>query len=71
MNVSVAAAPLLWAMLFGTVGIGYFVYGRKRGAVVPLICGVALMVYPYFVANVVLLIFIGIVLMAVPYFISV
>ena len=53
-------------MLFGTVGIGYFVYGRKRGAVVPLICGVALMVYPYFIANVALLIVIGIVLTAVP-----
>jgi len=63
----VNTASLLWATLFGTVGVGYFVYGRKRNAVVPLVCGVALMVYPYFVANLILLVVIGLVLMAVPY----
>ncbi len=34
----------------------------------PLVCGVALMVYPYFVANVPVLIGIGVVLITVPYF---
>jgi hypothetical protein len=36
--------------------------------VVPLVCGIALMVYPYFIANVTVLVMIGAVLVAIPYF---
>jgi hypothetical protein len=43
-------------------------YGRKQRAVVPLLCGLALMVFPYFVSNNILLVIIGVALMAVPYF---
>jgi hypothetical protein len=35
---------------------------------VPLLCGLALMIFPYFVAKVALLVGIGIVLMMIPYF---
>jgi hypothetical protein len=35
---------------------------------VPLLCGIALMVYPYFVPNAIALVGIGIVLMGIPYF---
>jgi hypothetical protein len=56
-------------MLFGSVGLGFFVYGKKQGAMVPLFCGLALMVFPYFVSNVILLVAIGIALMAIPYFV--
>ena len=55
-------------MLFGSIGVGFFIYGKRQQMVVPLVCGVALMVYPYFVANAWLLLLIGIALMAVPYF---
>ena len=55
-------------MLFGSLGLGYFIYGKKQKAVVPLICGVALIVFPYFVANALLLVGIGVVLAAIPYF---
>ena len=44
-------------------------YGRKQRAIVPLGCGLALMVYPYFVTNLYLLIGAGIVLMITPYFV--
>lgn len=60
---------LLWGVLFGSVGFGYFLYGRKQRAVVPLVCGIALMAFPYFVANTVLLVVVGIALAAVPYFV--
>jgi hypothetical protein len=43
-------------------------YGRKQRAVVPLVCGLALMIFPYFVTNSVLLVAIGVALMAIPYF---
>jgi hypothetical protein len=55
-------------LLFGSIGLGFFIYGKKQKAVVPLVCGLALMVFPYFVSNVILLVGIGILLLAVPYF---
>jgi hypothetical protein len=35
---------------------------------VPLVCGLALMIYPYFIPNVIALVAIGLALTAVPYF---
>jgi hypothetical protein len=64
MNLSI----LLWGLLFSSIGLGFFLYGRKRRAVVPLVCGLALMIYPYFVAHVGALIAIGVLLAAIPYF---
>ncbi len=61
-------ATLLWGLLFSSVGLGFFLYGKKQRAAVPLICGLALMIYPYFVSNVLALVSIGIVLAAIPYF---
>jgi predicted membrane protein len=59
---------LLWGLLFSSIGLGFFLYGKKQRAVVPLVCGLVLMIYPYFVPNVVALVAIGVVLIAVPYF---
>jgi hypothetical protein len=59
---------LLWGLLFGSIGLGYFIYGKKQRAVVPLVCGLALMVFPYFVPNTILLVGIGALLTAIPYF---
>lgn len=44
-------------------------YGRKQTAVVPLVCGLALMAYPYFVDDVVMTVAIGVTLTAIPYFV--
>ena len=65
------ASTLLWGVLFGSIGLGFFVYGRKQRAIVPLVCGLALMVFPYFVSGTLLLIAIGVALMAIPYFVRV
>jgi len=62
-------AWLLWGLLFGSCGLGFFLYGRKQKRVLPLVCGLALMVFPYFVSNTILLVVIGVVLIAVPYFV--
>jgi hypothetical protein len=61
-------AWLFWGLLFGSIGLGFLIYGRKQRAVVPLVCGLALMVFPYFVSNTILLVVIGVALMAIPYF---
>jgi hypothetical protein len=61
-------STLLWGLLFGSIGVGFALYGKQQRAPVPLLCGIALMVYPYFVPNVIALVGIGIVLMGIPYF---
>jgi hypothetical protein len=61
-------ANLLWGLLFSSIGLGFFLYGKKQQRPVPLICGVALMIYPYFVPNTVALVVVGVVLTAIPYF---
>jgi hypothetical protein len=60
---------LLWSLLFSSIGLGYFIYGKRQKAVAPLFCGMGLMIYPYFVSSSILLVAIGVVLMALPYFV--
>jgi predicted membrane protein len=60
---------LLWGLLFGSIGLGFFVYGKRQRAVVPLICGLVLMIFPYFVPNAIVLVAVGISLVALPYFV--
>lgn len=54
--------------LFGVVGMAYFVYGKKQQAWMPLFCGLALMIYPYFVSNLIVMMGVGIALIVLPYF---
>ena len=66
---SLDTSSLLWGLLFGSIGLGFFVYGRRQKRVVPLACGVALMIFPYFVSNTTLLVMLGLALIAIPYFV--
>ena len=66
-----STAVLLWGLLFGAIGFGFFLYGKKQKAVVPLITGIVLCVVPYFIANVYVLVGVGVVLIAIPYFVRV
>ena len=61
-------ALLLWGVLFSSIGLGFFVYGKKQSRLIPLISGLALMIYPYFVDTVPLVLGLGIILIALPYF---
>jgi len=61
-------AALLWGVLFSSIGIGYFIYGRRQDKTIPLLAGMALMIYPYFMPNSIALVVIGIIFTAVPYF---
>jgi hypothetical protein len=64
-------STLLWSLLFSSIGLGFFIYGKKQKAVVPPFCGLGLMIYPYFISNTLLLVAIGIVLTALPYFVRI
>ena len=60
---------IFWGLIFGSIGLGYFVYGKKQNRVIPLFCGLGLMAFPYMVTNTLLLVSIGLVIMAIPYFV--
>jgi len=62
---------LIWGMLFGAIGLGYFTYGKKQKAVVPLFVGIALFIFPYFISNIYVLVAAGVVLIALPYFVRI
>ncbi len=57
-------STIMWGLLFGSIGVGFFVYGKKQKAMTPLFCGVGLMIAPYFTSNVYILVLSGIVLIA-------
>lgn len=59
----------MWGMIFGSIGVGFFIYGKKQKAVIPLFSGIGLIVVPYFISNIYVLVLSGIVLIALPYFI--
>jgi hypothetical protein len=63
-------SSLLFAMVFGSIGLGYFIYGKKQLRYAALFAGVALMIYPYFVNNTYALVVIGLGLMAAPFFVD-
>jgi hypothetical protein len=63
-----SSASLVWATIFGVVGLAYFVYGKKQRLFVPLFCGMGLMAFPYFISNAILLVVVGVGLSVVPYF---
>jgi hypothetical protein len=64
-------STLLWGVIFGAIGLGYFVYGKKQKAVIPLISGVGLMVLPYLISNIYFLVLSSIALILLPYFIKI
>ena len=49
--------------------MGFLVYGKRQKAPVPLLCGIGLIVFPYFVSNGWAMVLVGAALMAVPYFV--
>ena len=66
-----STAVLLWGLLFGSIGFGFFIYGKKQKAIVPLITGIVLCVVPYFIADVYALVVVGAILAAIPFIIRI
>jgi hypothetical protein len=62
-------ASLLWGLLFGSIDFGFFLYGRNQKALVPALCGLVLMIFPYFISSTLLMVAIGALLIAIPWFV--
>lgn len=56
------AANIFAQIIFGSIGFGAFIYGKKQSSFKALGIGVALMAYPYFVPNTIAVYAIGILL---------
>ncbi|NUG53049.1 amino acid transport protein [Acinetobacter lactucae] len=55
-------------VIFSSIGLGYFGYGKKQKMTVPFTVGLVLMIFPYFIESNVLLSSIGTRLSVIPYF---
>jgi len=62
-----STAGLYVSLLFGSLGVGYIIYGRKQQEWVTWVAGLVLCVYPYFVPNIWLMLLIGAGVAAVPF----
>jgi hypothetical protein len=60
---------LMLSLLFGMIGTGMFMYGKKAGRMVPLGAGLALMVVPMFISNLVVMVLVCAGLTASPWII--
>ena len=58
------------SIFLGIIGSGYFMYGKKAHNPVPLVCGVLLCVFPYFIDSFLWTMVIGVALLAAPFVIT-
>ena len=58
---------LLWGLVFGSIGTGYFLYGKNQQHLVALLSGLALCVIPYVATTALWMIPLSAVLMALPF----
>mgnify|MGYP000040488392 CR=1 FL=1 len=62
---------MLWGLLFGSIGFGYFIYGKKQSHPVAKYTGIVLMIYPYFITDNVALVIVGVILLLLPKFVKI
>lgn len=62
------ATQLFLSVIFSSIGLGYFLYGKKQKMTVPLVYGLVLMLFTYFIDSTAMISIIGVILSVVPYF---
>lgn len=65
-NANTLAASLIW----GSVGVGFFIYGKKQRSTVPLFGGLALVALSYFVESALAMSLASVALLALMYWLS-
>ena len=58
---------LFIGVIAGAIGMGYFIYGKRQSKIVPMVAGVLLCIYPYFVDSLLWLSLTGLLLVATPF----
>ena len=63
-------ASVMWSVVFGSVGVGFFVYGKRQRSPMPYAVGAALVALPYFAPDIYWLVGLGVVLTALPFWLK-
>ncbi|BDU51709.1 hypothetical protein [Haliovirga abyssi] len=58
---------LLISFIISTIGLGYFMYGKKSYNSMFLVIGIILMAYPYFIQNIMWMLIVGVILAIIPF----
>lgn len=58
---------LVLSMLWGAIGAGYFIYGKKQSRLVFLLCGIVLCVFPIFVSGSTVSLILGLAMTIAPF----
>ncbi len=61
------AGTLFAGLIFGSIGMAYMIYGKKRQKFTAIMSGLGLCVIPYFISNLLFLSLICIVMIALPF----
>jgi len=54
-----STANLIGGIVFGSIGFVAFIYGKRMNLWRIMLCGLALMIFPYFIADAVILYAVG------------
>jgi len=63
-------SSFIWGSMFGLIGTAYFIYGKKRGAFIPMASGAILFIMPYFTSSLITLIITGFIFVLLPFFLK-
>ncbi len=61
---------LYTSLIFSSIWMGYFIYGKKAPNLIALFSWIILMIYPYFINNIYYSIIIWIILILIPFIIK-
>ena len=61
------STTLFLGLIFGSLGVGYFSYGKKQKKMVALASGIGLFLVPYVGSNVILQTVMGLLLVGLPF----
>jgi len=59
-----------WGFIFGTIGFAYLAYGVKQRKGVPLLSGVLLSGFSYFISNLLYMFMLATLFMLLPFFVK-
>lgn len=60
-------AALLWGVLFGAIGSGYFIYGKKQGEPIVMLAGAGLVGMTFVVTSSLWIVVLGLLLCTLPW----
>ena len=64
-SMNIGSSSFLWAsLLWGSIGVGFAIYGKRQRAMGPLVGGIALMAISYVISSALLMSLLGVALVA-------